>query len=610
MTDTSQNVLSNSPQLTGKRDCDAHRARLKKRYASESRFKLLGLSAILASVAFLILLLSTFILTGLPAFTYNYISVPVDLTSINRAELEEAIQHNNNLADGEKEKRYPDFRKPILQGLYGEMPYFSSRKDKKIARQVITGVSGVLLRDDVLENTELAGTKFDYAVPVSDFVDLYLKGLTATSTQENPTSGLAFSQTSDDVTIRAEEAVFANTLQAVRNELAERAERINRRIFDIKLALDTQNTIVAANESSVSVEKANANIQSLNAELADATSRYDDLIKRSQATDGTEILDSSMPTVMINANGGVLKLSSVSSNEAIGTSIIPMNSLDKVASGDWTLKLIPEAEADRKFKDKEVAALDRLVAEGRIENRFASIFFTNGDSREPEMAGVWGAVVGSFFTMLVTLLLSFPLGVAAAIYLEEFAPKNKFTDLIEVNINNLAAVPSIVFGLLGLAVFLNFFELPRSAPVVGGMVLALMTLPVVIIASRTALKSVPPSIREAALGVGASKLQAVFHHVLPLAIPGILTGAIIGMARALGETAPLLMIGMVAFVVDIPAGFTDPSTVLPVQVFLWADAPEPGFQQKTAAAIMVLLVFLVLMNALAVLLRKRFERRW
>jgi len=274
------------------------------------------------------------------------------------------------------------------------------------------------------------------------------------------------------------------------------------------------------------------------------------------------------------------------------------------------MKFIAEAEADRKFKDKEVAALDQLIAKDLITKRFASIFFSNGDSREPEMAGVWGAVVGSFFTMLVTLLLSFPLGVAAAIYLEEFAPKNKITDLIEVNINNLAAVPSIVFGLLGLAVFLNFFELPRSAPVVGGMVLALMTLPVIIIASRTALKSVPPSIREAALGVGASKLQSIFHHVLPLAMPGILTGAIIGMARALGETAPLLMIGMVAFVVDIPGGFTDPSTVLPVQVYLWADAPEPGFQQKTAAAILVLLGFLVLMNAFAVFLRKRFERRW
>ncbi len=212
--------------------------------------------------------------------------------------------------------------------------------------------------------------------------------------------------------------------------------------------------------------------------------------------------------------------------------------------------------------------------------------------------------------MLVTLLLSFPLGVAAAVYLEEFAPQNRFTDIIEVNINNLAAVPSIVFGLLGLAVFINFFGLPRSVPLVGGLVLTLMTLPTVIIASRAALKAVPPSIREAALGVGASQLQAVTLHVLPLAMPGMLTGAIIGMARALGETAPLLMIGMVAFIVDIPQGILDPSTALPVQIFLWADSPERAFVERTSAATMVLLCFLIAMNALAVLLRKRFERRW
>ena len=238
------------------------------------------------------------------------------------------------------------------------------------------------------------------------------------------------------------------------------------------------------------------------------------------------------------------------------------------------------------------------------------MFFTRGASREPEMAGVLGAVVGSFLTLIVTLGISFPIGVAAAVYLEEFAPKNRWTMLIEVNINNLAAVPSIVFGLLGLAVFLNFFGMPRSAPVVGGMVLALMTLPIIIIASRAALKAVPPSIREAALGVGASKLQTVFHHVLPLAMPGIMTGTILGMAHALGETAPLLMIGMVAFIVDVPHGIFDPATLLPVQIFMWADFPEQAFQQKTSAAILVLLSFLVVMNAIAVVLRKRFERRW
>ena len=268
------------------------------------------------------------------------------------------------------------------------------------------------------------------------------------------------------------------------------------------------------------------------------------------------------------------------------------------------------AEGERRLNDKQLAWIDQLAADDRIEKKFNRTFFTAGDSREPELAGIRGAVVGSFLTLAMTLLLSFPIGVAAAVYLEEFAPKNRWTDLIEVNINNLAAVPSIVFGLLGLAVFLNFFGLPRSAPLVGGLVLTLMTLPTIIIASRSALTSVPPSIREAALGVGASKMQMVAHHVLPLAMPGMLTGTIIGMARALGETAPLLMIGMVAFIVDIPGGFTDPSTALPVQIFLWADSPERAFVEKTSAAIMVLLAFLIVMNAAAVILRKRFERRW
>lgn len=267
-------------------------------------------------------------------------------------------------------------------------------------------------------------------------------------------------------------------------------------------------------------------------------------------------------------------------------------------------------QSERRVDDKQIDWFNRLKDRGLIETVFNTTFFTAGDSREPELAGIWGAAVGSFFTMLVTLLISFPIGVSAAVYLEEFAPVNKWTQAIEVNINNLAAVPSIVFGLLGLAVFINFFGMPRSAPVVGGLVLALMTLPTIIIASRSALKSVPPSIREAAFGLGASHQQVVTHHVLPLAMPGILTGTIIGMAQALGETAPLLMIGMVAFIVDIPQGPLDPSTVLPVQVYLWADSPERAFVERTSAAICVLLSFLVMMNVGAVLLRKRFERKW
>lgn len=269
---------------------------------------------------------------------------------------------------------------------------------------------------------------------------------------------------------------------------------------------------------------------------------------------------------------------------------------------------VPEAE--RRLRDVQLAWLDTLETEARLSLKFNTAFFTSGDSREPELAGIWGALMGSILTLSVTLALSFPIGVATAVYLEEFAPRNRWSDLIEVNINNLAAVPSIVFGLLGLAVFINFMSFPRSASLVGGLVLTLMTLPTIIIASRAALRAVPPSIREAALGVGASKMQTVFFHVLPLALPGMLTGTIIGMAQALGETAPLLMIGMVAFIVDIPANIFEPATVLPVQIFLWADSPERAFIERTSAAIMVLLGFLIAMNALAVILRKKLERRW
>jgi phosphate transport system permease protein len=271
-------------------------------------------------------------------------------------------------------------------------------------------------------------------------------------------------------------------------------------------------------------------------------------------------------------------------------------------------RAVPESE--RRLSDDQLGWIDALRAEGRLRSVFNWRFLTSGDSREPELAGLWGALAGSFLTLVVCLVIVFPLGISAAVYLEEFAPRGRWTDLIEVNINNLAAVPSIVFGLLGLAVFLDVASLPRSTPVVGGMTLALMTLPTIIIAGRAAIQAVPPSIREAARGLGASPLQVVTHHVLPLALPGILTGTIIGMGRALGETAPLLMIGMVAFIVDVPHRFTDAATALPVQIFLWADSPERAFVEKTSGAILVLLGFLVLMNAAAIALRRRFERRW
>ncbi|MGI9261405.1 MAG: phosphate ABC transporter permease PstA [Woeseiaceae bacterium] len=288
--------------------------------------------------------------------------------------------------------------------------------------------------------------------------------------------------------------------------------------------------------------------------------------------------------------------------------LVPASSLvDMVEKGNID-RALPEAR--RAVSDRQLGWIDELNAAGLLERRFNSALFQNGDSREPELAGIRGAVMGSFYMLVVAIVISFPIGTAAAIYLEEFAPRNRWADLVEVNINNLAAVPSIVFGLLGLAVFINWIGIPRSSPLVGGLVLSLLTLPVIIIASRAAIKAVPPSIREAALGLGASRMQVVVHHVMPLALPGMLTGAIIGMSRALGESAPLLMIGMVAFIVDVPAGFADPATALPVQIYLWADSPERAFAERTSAAIIVLLGFLLVMNLTAVIIRKRVERQW
>jgi phosphate transport system permease protein len=279
-----------------------------------------------------------------------------------------------------------------------------------------------------------------------------------------------------------------------------------------------------------------------------------------------------------------------------------------------TLWLPASTAIDMAAKSRADAASERLAARlterGRIRTGLNWTFLTGADSTDPTLTGIWGAFKGSLLTMIVTLVLAFPVGVLSAVYLEEYAPRNRWTDMIEVSINNLAAVPSIIFGLLGLAIFLNIMHLPRSAPIVGGLTLALMTMPVIVIAGRNAIKSVPPSIRDAALGIGSSRIQVVFHHVLPLALPGILTGTIIGMARALGETAPLLMIGMRAFVATPPGGFSDPASVLPVQIYLWSDEVSRGFVEKTSAAIIVLLVFLLAMNGLAIYLRNRFERRW
>ena len=417
-------------------------ANLKKRYAKEKRFRVYGIISLFISFAFLAVLLITIFSKGLPAFQQTYIKLDI--------ELNEATLGINKDSD-ENALFSASYSKVIKNSLKEMFPGVKGRKQKRALKNLVSKSAAYDLRDKVLDNPSLLGTKQSYWFLAKDDVDVFMKGN----------------------------------------------------------------------------------------------------------------IDRTLP------------------------------------------------ESSRRIKDYQLVWIDKLMEEGRLEKRFNSVLFTAGDSREPEQAGMRGAIIGSLLTMLVTLLLSFPIGVATAAYLEEFAPQNnRWVDLIEININNLAAVPSIVFGLLGLAVYINFFGVPRSTPLLGGLVLTLMTLPTIIIASRAAIKSVPPSIKEAAIGLGASRVQVLFQHTLPLAMPGILTGTIIGMAQALGETAPLLMIGMVAFVSDIPTGIFDPSTVMPVQIYLWSDSPERAFTERTSAAIMILLGFLVLMNVIAIVLRKKFEKKW
>jgi len=603
MIDTAYSAAGTRPTIhTG----DQARNRLRRRYAAERRFKYIGLGAVLLACAFLVLLLSTVVGNGVSAFTYHYVSLPLDLSGDNVSR---------------EDPRKSNFGTIIRGGLEEALPFVEGRSAKRVMRGLVSGSSDVLLAREAASDPDFLGVARTVGLPVSDTIDLYLKGIVLKKNAV-PTAGEAGpSGTTGDIQILTTSNSFAPILQRIKDGLAEQAAEIERQAAIAQSTLaDAQARLKAEQDrlgSAGDREALEADIAETQTDIASLSGRLErqreeaaSLRARAGAVNQRKALGPDNPSYLVYINGGVVKATEVDDNGIAGTVFVPLQSDSPAKPGDWRVERIDLPESSRKVNDRELVYVDHLNEQGLVDRRFNSLFFTSGASREPEMAGILGAVLGSFFTMLVTLLMSFPLGVSAAIYLEEFAPRNRWTDLIEVNINNLAAVPSIVFGLLGLAVFLNFFSLPRSAPLVGGMVLALMTLPTIIIASRAALKAVPPSIREAALGIGASRIQTVFHHVLPLAMPGVMTGTIIGMAQALGETAPLLMIGMVAFIVDIPAGFLDPATVLPVQIYMWADFPEQAFQQKTAAAILVLLGFLIVMNAIAVLMRKRFERRW
>jgi phosphate transport system permease protein len=611
MTDAAISPGASAPVRRGSLTADA--SLIAKRYRSEAIFRGLGLAALSCATLFLVFFLFTIVREGVPAFFQNYATIPVEL---KREEFDP-----NNTGDA-KVIGAGNFDAAVRDGTYKIFPGATDRAERRALSNILSSGAPVLLRRQVVADPSLIGGVRQVSLPVDDLIDLYLKG-TITSTSRSAGRGeIGLSALRGEVQLSASANAFSGIVEAAKSQTgrrlaAARSDLAGRqRVLSQQeqLLADMQARLVSAAQGEqggieariVETRKA---VEAARTEAGAISARIAQLESRLTASGQSETLDRELPSYFIRLNGGYVKLTSVTGSTARGQ-VMTSPTADKAAPGSWEVFEVATPEASRRLSDRELIFAESMRDAGLITSSISREFFFGGASREAELAGVGVAIVGSLITLLITLGISFPLGVAAAIYLEEFAPKNRWTELIEVNINNLAAVPSIIFGLLGLAIFLNAFGMPRSAPVVGGLVLALMTLPIIIIASRAAIRAVPPSIKEAALGVGASHQQAVFHHVLPLAMPGILTGTILGMAHALGETAPLLMIGMVAFVVDYPKGISDAATLLPVQIFMWADFPEIAFQQKTAAAIITLLVFLVFMNLLAILLRKRFERRW
>ncbi|MBN8938653.1 MAG: phosphate ABC transporter permease PstA [Rhizobiales bacterium] len=591
--------------------------RLKARYRREFVFRAMGLGALLLAGGFLVLFLATIVVQAIPAFTQSYVKLDVVLAqddlnpqNLSGDVLVRAINAGN-------------FDAVVNGALRVHFPDVAERAERRALANIVSSGAASILRRQVLADPAMIGTRQQVLLPLDDMADLYLKGRITALEVIKGEGELRLSGDRGSVRLTAAAVNFQPALAALKGQLAAATDGLKRELAgQERVAARLEQDLAGLDQRLAAAPQAGqARIQGRIAEerrqlaatrdiAAGLRERLAELALRIGKAQMQGALDSGVSSFLVRVNGGLVKLGAVETGSAAGQVILPPRALDPVPGGQWEIVRVVVPEASRRIGDREIAYLETLRQAGLVERQIAWEFFTGGASREPELAGVGVAIIGSFLTLAITLALCFPIGVAAAVYLEEFAPRNRFTEIIEVNINNLAAVPSIIFGLLGLAIFLNVFEMPRSAPVVGGLVLALMTLPIIIIAARAAIRAVPPSVKEAALGVGASHQQAVFHHVLPLAMPGILTGTILGMAHALGETAPLLMIGMVAFVVDLPGGIFDATTLLPVQIFMWADFPEQAFRHKTAAAILVLLVFLIAMNALAVFLRKSFERRW
>jgi len=538
--------------LAGDRSSDVVRQRIRRRYAADRRLQVYGIIAIALAIGLLGVLLTSIVANGLPAFVQS----KADLSFF----IDPAKVEAEKLADG-------NYRALVREALKPFIPADATDKGKADAAKVLTSDAPYILRDYVVKHPDVIGKTIILPISLSDSFDQLNKGVIP---QE----------------IDALNWVQVGWFETLRNRGLEGVED-GRKVLKLEVYIDP------------------AKIEAGPPPSGDFAA----LAKDSLQAYLPRVRDGSLST-MLGPDAPAAIAARVADDPAlIGKTVqvsLPLShAFAELAQGKTPKVLNP------RFTAAQIGVFEAMKAKGLVYKPFNWELFFNADSRFPERAGLAGAITGTFLMLLVCFGLSFPIGIAAAVYLEEFAPKNRLTDLIEVNINNLAAVPSVVFGLLGLAMFLGFFGLPRSTPLVGGMVLSFVTLPTIIIATRAALKAVPPSIREAALGIGASKHQMVLHHVLPLAMPGILTGTIIGMAHALGETAPLRLIGMNAFIPSVESmGILEPATTLPTQIFNWADSPERGFVSRTSAAILVLLAFLVIMNLLAIVLRQRFERKW
>ncbi len=586
-------------------------SRIKVRRRNEWIFRGLGVGAVSLAVGALLLLVVSIAGQSSSAFVQNRIAIDVDLTDVAP----------------ETEPRAVNVNRAVQVFLQNQFPHVTDTSDLRKLFGLVSRGAAREIRDRITREPALIGASFSVSAPLDDEADLYRKGRLTERRTIRSQGAVIPAGVEGTVELNAEANDFKEIVALVKDDLRIRAARERRRIQLAKASrattaqqLDRAETAAArAPDDAAEVaqrDNLRNRLESLDQEIVRRTRLAETFDAEARRPVESIRLTNELPSFLAYVNGGVVKLETVTGIQARGPALMPLDNVSRAAAGDWRIVVLETPQDGRSLSDQESVWIDHLGDQNIVRATFNSTLFTNSASNEPELAGLAGAIAGSFWTMLVTLILSFPIGVATAVYLEEFAPRNRLTDLIEVNINNLAAVPSIVFGLLGLAVFLNVFGawapalFARSSPLVGGLVLALMTLPTIIIASRAALKAVPPSIRQAAYGLGASPMQTTFQHVLPLAMPGVLTGTIIGMAQALGETAPLLMIGMSAFIVDVPTGVTSPAVVLPAQIFDWATRSERAFEERTAAAILILLIFLIAMNALAVLLRRRFERRW